>query len=85
MRTPAFLGFELAFQCAVETGDVRARPPMSKPIDLPNPARRATREKPITPPAGPDKMLSFPTNAAAVDKPAGGGHQLKRPASPGIP
>ena len=44
-------------------------PPMSKPIARVKPAAWATREKPTTPPAGPERMLSLPRNCSAATRP----------------
>src|SRR5947209_527323 len=42
---------------------------MSKPIARGNPAASATRAKPTTPPAGPERMLSLPTNRSPLTSP----------------
>src|SRR5579872_5318164 len=51
---------------------------MSNPIERAKPVRWATREKPITPPAGPDRMLSLPTNRSASTSPPAEVISLKR-------
>ena len=50
-------------------------PPMSNPIARRKPAASAAREKPTTPPAGPEKMQSLPVKQAARRQPPRRGHQ----------
>ena len=56
----------IAFDMGGTSTDVS---PMSNPMDRSYPARRATREDPMTPPAGPDRMLSLPTKRSASTRP----------------
>ena len=55
-------------------------PPMSKPMARWKPAAWATCEKPITPPAGPERMLSLPTNESASTSPPAEVRICNRPA-----
>ncbi len=68
-RTPAFsVSYSSSYWPANRETSVLV-PPMSKPIARSKPAARATREKPTTPPAGPDRMLSLPVKASAATSP----------------
>ena len=44
-------------------------PPMSKPMTLPKPARRAVSTAATTPPAGPERIASLPWNSVAAVSP----------------